>query len=32
MTGLTVPTLDEAMSAIQKHTKGACQMASGKKS
>lgn len=32
MTALTVPTLDEAMAAIEKHTKGACQLASGKQS
>ena len=32
MTALTVPTLDEAMAAIEKHTKGACQLASGNKS
>jgi hypothetical protein len=25
----TVPTLDEAMSVIASHTKGACQLASG---
>jgi hypothetical protein len=31
MTALTVPTLDEAMSAIEKHTKGACQLADPKK-
>ena len=30
MTALTVPTLDEAMSAIEKHTKGACQLAHAK--
>jgi hypothetical protein len=27
----TVPTLDEAMSVIALHTKGACQLASGEK-
>ena len=32
MAALTVQTLDEAMSAIEKHTKGSCQLASGTKS